>query len=241
MSSALPRKAQDRVNNYGIMLIGLVSAVLLWVSVVALQAYYNRTSGLLQGERDELGMNRQVIDLKSAQLAELNDSKFVNPQKGIVSIPITDAEKLVLQGLREGSPSLVPAVGAHDLPTVPAVWGRPSDAAPGAAPGAAPAGATASGAAPAGVAPAGAAPAGAAPAGAAPAGGATASGAAPAGAAPAGAAPAGSTGEASLPAGTTPGTTPTPRDPAAQRTAPASGTAPAAAPTPTRPNQPGSP
>jgi hypothetical protein len=237
MSSALPRKAQDRVNNYGIMLIGLVSAVLLWVSVVALQAYYNRTSGLLQGERDELGMNRQVIDLKSAQLAELNDSKFVNPQKGIVSIPITDAEKLVLQGLREGSPSLVPAVGAHDLPTVPAVWGRPSDAAPGAAP----AGATASGAAPAGVAPAGAAPAGAAPAGAAPAGGATASGAAPAGAAPAGAAPAGSTGEASLPAGTTPGTTPTPRDPAAQRTAPASGTAPAAAPTPTRPNQPGSP
>jgi hypothetical protein len=153
MSSALPKKAQDRVNTYGIVLIGLVSALLLWVSVVALQAYYNRTSGLLQGARDAEGKNRQVIDLKSAQVAELNDSKVVNPQKQIVTIPIGDAEKLVLQGLREGAPSLVPAIGPHDLPTVPAVWGKPADVKP------------AEGAAPAGAAPAGAAPAGAAPAG----------------------------------------------------------------------------
>ncbi len=43
--SDLPRKAQDRVNTFGVVLIGLVAAVLLWVSVVARQAYYYRTAG----------------------------------------------------------------------------------------------------------------------------------------------------------------------------------------------------
>ena len=229
MSSALPRKASDRVNTYGILLIGLVSSVLLWVSVVALQAYYNRTAGQLQGERDAEFKNRQVTDLKSAQLAELQDSKYVDPKKGRVTIPIDSAKGLVLRDLRDGAPSVVPAVGPHDKATVPAKWGRPPDqvaapAAPGAAPGgAAPAGQPSAGAAPAGQPAAGAAPAGQPAAGAAAAGGAPAAGAAPAGGAP------------TLPPGTTPGTTPSPREPgeptpaaggaAAGKAAPASGKA----------------
>jgi len=207
MSSALPHKAQDRVNTYGIVLIGLVSSVLLWVSVVALQAYYNRTAGDLEGERDAVDKSKQVRDLKSKQSAELSETKYVNPQKGIVTIPIARAEGLVLRGLRDQAPSLVPAIGPHDLPTVPAKWGRPPDAA--AAPGGA---APAAGAAPvAGAAPA--APGGAAPAapGAAPA---------PAGAAPPGAAPAPAAGAAAA-GGAAP--------------APAAGTAPPAAAAPARP------
>jgi hypothetical protein len=221
MSSALPRKASDRVNTYGILLIGLVSSVLLWVSVVALQAYYNRTAGQLQGERDAAFKNRQVTDLKSAQVAELQDSKYVDPKKGRVTIPIDSAKGLVLRDLRDGKPSLVPAVGPHDKATVPAKWGRPPDqvAAPaGAAPGGAPAAggaAPAAGAAPAGQPSAGAAPAGQPAGGQAaagqPEGGQAAGGQAAGGQPAAGAAPAG--GAATLPPGTTPGTTPTPREP----------------------------
>jgi hypothetical protein len=210
MSSALPRKASDRVNTYGILLIGLVSSVLLWVSVVALQAYYNRTAGQLQGERDAAFKNRQVTDLKSAQVAELQDSKYVDPNKGRVTIPIDSAKGLVLRDLRDGAPSVVPAVGPHDKATIPAKWGRPPDQVAAPAAGAAPAGAPAAGAAPAG-APAAGAPAAGQPAGQ-PAAGQPAAGAAAAGGAPAaGAAPAG--GAATLPPGTTPGTTPTPREP----------------------------
>jgi hypothetical protein len=218
MSSALPRKASDRVNTYGILLIGLVSSVLLWVSVVALQAYYNRTAGQLQGERDAAFKNRQVTDLKSAQVAELQDSKYVDPNKGRVTIPIDSAKGLVLRDLRDGAPSVVPAVGPHDKATVPAKWGRPPDqvAAPA---GAAPGGAPAAGAGPAGAAaagqPAGQPAAGQPAAGQSagqPAAGQPAAGAAAAGGAPSGgAAPAG--GAATLPPGTTPGTTPTPREP----------------------------
>jgi hypothetical protein len=215
MSSALPRKASDRVNTYGIVLIGMVSAILLWVSVVALQAYYNRTAGQLQDVREAARKSLDVQRLKAAQVAELQDSKYVNPQKGLVTIPIESAKGLVLRDLRDGKPSLVPAVGPHDKATVPAKWGRPPDNVAAPARGAAPA---AGGVAPA----AGAAPAAggaAAPAGgaaAAPAGGAAAPAA---GAAPAGGAAAPAAGAAPAPA-TAPSAPATPPAGKAQETTP---------------------
>jgi len=142
----MPKRGQDRINTYGILLIGLVSSVLLWVSVVALQAYYNRTAGSLETERSAMLKNREASGLKAGQLAELQDSRYVDARKGLVTIPIDSAKQLVLRDLRDRAPSLVPAIGPHNLPTVPAVWGRPPDL-----PGAPPAG----GAAPAGAAPAG--------------------------------------------------------------------------------------
>jgi len=162
--SDLPRKAQDRVNTFGVVLIGMVAAVLLWVSVVALQAYYYSTNGKLEAQRSATGKGREVRDLKAEQRAYLQEGKYVDPKKGIVTIPIDDAMKLVLRDGKAGASSLVPAIGAHDQPTVPAVSGRPPDnvqppAAPGgAAPapgGAAPPPAGAAPTTPAGPAPAG--------------------------------------------------------------------------------------
>ena len=176
--SDLPKKAQDRVNTFGVVLIGVVSAVLLWVSVVALQAYYNNTAGSVESERASSGKSREVRDLKAAQVAYLQEGKYVDPRKGLVTIPLDDAMRLVLRDAKAGEKSLVPAMGAHDQPTVPAVSGRPPDNLP---PPAAPAGGAAP--APGGAAPA---PGGAAPApgGAAPApGGAAAPPAQPDGAA----------------------------------------------------------
>lgn len=134
--SELPKKAEDRVNTFGVVLIGLVAAVLLWVSVVALQAYYYSTAGKLESERGSSGKSREVRDLKAEQRAYLQEGKYVDPKKGIVTIPADDAMRLVLRDAKSGEPSLVPAVGAHDQPTVPAVSGRPPDnvAAPGTAP-----------------------------------------------------------------------------------------------------------
>lgn len=134
--SDLPRKAQDRVNTFGVVLIGVVATVLLWVSVVALQAYYYNTAGQLETERNATGKNREVRDLKADQQAYLQEGKYVDPTKGIVTIPIEDAMRLVLRDVKAGAPSLVPAIGAHDQATVPAVSGRPPDtAAAPAAPG----------------------------------------------------------------------------------------------------------
>lgn len=151
--SGLPKKATDRVNTYGVVLIGIVSGLLLWVSVVALQAYYNTTSGSVERERGATNKGREVRDLKESQLRALQEAKFVDAKAGTVTIPIESAMSAVLASARSGSPSLVPAIGPHDTPTVPAVWGKPADvppatpapdgAAPAPAPALAPAGSTA--------------------------------------------------------------------------------------------------
>jgi hypothetical protein len=128
--SGLPTKAQDRINNFGIVLIGTVAGVLLWVSVVALQAYYYSSAGEVEKQRDAEGKGREMRDLHAQQLADLQDSKYLDPAKGVVTIPIDAAMSLVLEDARGGAGSLVPAVGAHDTPTVRARWGRPSDTDP---------------------------------------------------------------------------------------------------------------
>src|SRR5688572_9390936 len=128
--SGLPTKATDKVNTLGIVLVGVTAAVLTWASVVGLQAYYNGTSGTIEGDRNAQNKGREMRDLKAKQRAELQDSKYVDAKRGIVTIPIETAMAQVLKSQREGAPSLVPAVGAHDLPTVPAKWGKPSEVPP---------------------------------------------------------------------------------------------------------------
>jgi hypothetical protein len=128
--SELPKKSEDKVNVFGVVMIGFVTSILLWVSVVALQAYYNNTAGALESDRSASGKGREMRDLKAKQLAEMMDSKFVDPKKGVVTIPIDEAMRLVVRDAKQGARSLVPAVGPHDTPTVPAVSGRPPDVMP---------------------------------------------------------------------------------------------------------------
>jgi hypothetical protein len=162
-----PKRANDVVNNFGIVLIGVVSAILVWVSVVALQAYYDIGAGKLELERLEAGQEHGVRELKAKQTAALHELKWLDQKKGTVAIDIDSAMAMVVRDAKAGAPSLVPAIGPHDLATVPALPGRPADAA--AAPAPAPAGAPAAAPAPAPAGAAAPAPAGApaaAPAGA---------------------------------------------------------------------------
>ena len=125
--SDLPKKSEDRVNVFGIVMVGLVTSVLVWVSIVLLMAYYQNTAGSLEDQRNAANKGREVLDLKAKQTRELDESKYVDPKRGIVSIPIDDARELVLRDANSGAASWVPAIGPHDTATVPAAWGRPPD------------------------------------------------------------------------------------------------------------------
>jgi hypothetical protein len=145
--SNVPTKNPDRVNNFGIVLIGLTSAVLLWVSVVALQAYYGSTAGAVELERLATNQNQEVRELKAQQSAGLKEYRWVDPKAKTLAIPVETAMALVLRDAKGGAASLVPAVGTHDVATVPAAPGRPADnvAAPATAAPTAPAPATPAG------------------------------------------------------------------------------------------------
>ena len=68
--SGLPKKASDKVNGLGIVMVGVTASVLTWASVVGLQAYYNQTAGSIEGDRNAANKGREMRDLKSKQRSE---------------------------------------------------------------------------------------------------------------------------------------------------------------------------
>lgn len=229
-----PKRNPDKLNTIGVVVVGICGAVLVYVSIVALQAFYMNDTSEIQTMADYGGQDTAHQSLRATQMNTIEDcAPGAKPEAGkpqTYRIPIKYAIKLVAEGAKTDPANLVPSQGRSDKATILPIFGRPkmapkTDAAPPADP-AAPAGGD-TGTAPAGDGtgtPAGdATPAGGAapatPAGGAPA--ATPAGGAPAAtpAAPAGAAtPAGGAKPAAAPAG------------GAKPAAPAGGAKPAAAP-----------
>ena len=130
--SNLPKKAEDRVNVFGIVLIGVASAILIWASAVALQAYYMNTAGDIETRRDAAGLDKERRSVEAAQLAMLNrlehNDEYQKAIAACVRNPIDVAMTNVVNDAQKGSESLVPAVGPHDTPTIAPVAGYPVDA-----------------------------------------------------------------------------------------------------------------
>jgi hypothetical protein len=120
--------AEDKPNTLAIVTIGVASVLLLWASIVALQAYYANTFGAEMQRKFTEGQDGELRTLLAEQRAGLQALKRNDDET--VRIPIDRAKQLVVAELRSGQPaSLVPAVGPHLEPTVPAIWGRPADGA----------------------------------------------------------------------------------------------------------------
>jgi hypothetical protein len=120
--------AEDKTNTLAIVTIGIASVLLLWASIVALQAYYANTFGAEMKRKFADGQDAELRTLLADQRAGLQALRRNDDET--VRIPIDRAKQLVVAELRAGQPaSLVPAVGPHTEPTVPAIWGRPADGA----------------------------------------------------------------------------------------------------------------
>lgn len=159
-------KQPDNPNMVGIIVIGAAGSLLVLILFIALQAYYSANASALQAEREAEGIDLEYRTLQVEQETLLSNPRWVDQGKRTVAYRIETAmERVVAAAAADRGATLVPAVGAHDVPTVPAIPGRPDDnvqmpAAPDSGTPADPAAAPAEGAAPAGGAPAeGAAPA----------------------------------------------------------------------------------
>ncbi len=116
--SEFPKKNEDKVNTFTIAMIGGVAAILLWASVVALQAYYAKTGGDLEARRNVEGQDKALRAARAEQLGALAEYTWVDRNAGTAKLPIERAMKLVAEDAQAKKASLVPSVGAHDTPTV---------------------------------------------------------------------------------------------------------------------------
>jgi hypothetical protein len=130
-----PHRNPDKLNSIGIVVVGICGSVLVYVSIVALQAFYMNDSSEIQHMADYGGQDTTHRSLRAQQLENLQRYEpKPPPQAGAggqptppqtYTISIDDAIPLVVQAAKRDPSNLVPAIGPANKPTVEPVFGRP--------------------------------------------------------------------------------------------------------------------
>jgi hypothetical protein len=164
-----PKRNPDKLNSIGIVVVGICGAVLVYVSIVALQAFYMNDSSEIQTMADYGGQDTTHKSIRTQQLENIRTyapkaAPTVAGAPQTYTISVDDAIRLVIESAKKDPSNLVPANGPAVTPTVQPIFGRPKlivQPAPAGAGGAAPAGAGDAGGGSAAAAPADGAGAGA--------------------------------------------------------------------------------
>ncbi len=127
--SDFPEKAPDKTNATALVVIGLATTAVLWAFVVYLQSYFENTEGEIAARRASEGRSAMVRDLKAEERADLATTMYADANKGTLKrLNIAHAKRLVIGDAKAGT-SLIPSLGALDVPSIPAAAGRPVDGA----------------------------------------------------------------------------------------------------------------
>jgi hypothetical protein len=130
-----PKRNPDKLNTIGIVVVGICGAVLVYVTIVALQAFYMNDTSEVQNAADYGG---QDITAKGHKADELRNISEVgkNSSGDTVHIKIEEAMNLVIRDAQKDPSHLVPALPPSTKPTIEPVFGRPKTLAAPAAPAA---------------------------------------------------------------------------------------------------------
>ena len=129
-----PKRNPDKLNTIGVVVVGICGAVLVYVTIVALQAFYMNDTSEIQTMADYGGQETTAKDHKAKEMGHIRN--------------IQQAMRGVVESAKANPAELIPGLPAADKPTIEPQFGRPKPLATGA---------PAAPAAPAGAAPAAAA------------------------------------------------------------------------------------
>jgi hypothetical protein len=123
-----PKRTPDKLNTIGIVVVGICSAVLVYVTIVALQAFYMGDTSEIQTMADYGGNDTTAKHIRATQTE--NIVKSSNPNAGAVGeqtyrVPISVGMKKVVDEAKVDPSNLVPVVGKSICRTVLPVFGRP--------------------------------------------------------------------------------------------------------------------
>lgn len=166
-----PKRNPDKLNTIGVVVVGICGAVLVYVSIVALQAFYMNDTSEIQTMADYGGNDKTAASIKTAQLHNITEPAKNAAQAGkaeTYKISIDDAMRIVVEQAKVDPSTLVPSQGRADKATVQPIYGRPQPLAPATPPATTPAPADGAGAGSGSAAPAPADGAGSGSAAAAP-------------------------------------------------------------------------
>lgn len=153
-----PKRNPDKLNTIGVVVVGVCGAVLVYVTIVALQAFYMNDTSEIQTMADYGGNDATARSIRSTQttnIGEFGSNPAAAGKPATFRVPIDVAMQAVIADAKQDPANLVPTVGRSETATVQPVFGRPKPIA-GAAPAATDGAGSAAGSGSGSAAPAGA-------------------------------------------------------------------------------------
>jgi hypothetical protein len=126
-----PKRTADKLNTIGIVVVGICSAVLVYVTIVALQAFYMDDTSEIQTMADYGGQDTTAKAIKAEQMGNITRASIPNPapkdttQIQTYRIPISIAMQKVVEDGKKDPALMVPAYGPAKCRTVRPNFGRP--------------------------------------------------------------------------------------------------------------------
>ncbi|HTJ40677.1 MAG TPA: hypothetical protein VL463_01235 [Kofleriaceae bacterium] len=117
------KKAEDKMNMVGVVVVGICGAVLVYVSIVLLEAFYMNETSEVNVMADYGGQDTDVKSVKASQIA--NITGYGKNAGSTFRISIDKAMDLVVDEGKNDASNLIPAVGKSEKPTIQPVFGRP--------------------------------------------------------------------------------------------------------------------
>src|SRR5690348_7911143 len=117
-----PKRQSDKLNTIGIVVVGICGAVLVYVTIVALQAYYANDTSEIQTMADYGGQDTTAKTHKASEMTNITQMGVKNGAN--YHVPIDEAMKLIVRDAKTDPAHLVPALPKADKPTIEPVFGR---------------------------------------------------------------------------------------------------------------------
>ena len=121
------KRNSDTLNTVGIVVVGICGAVLVYVSITALQAFYVNDTSDIQTMADYGGQDTSAKNLKAQQMGSINEygTNPASPKGQTFRIPVKKAIAIIADEAKKDASNLVPALGPSDKATVLPIYGRP--------------------------------------------------------------------------------------------------------------------
>jgi hypothetical protein len=123
-----PKRNPDKLNTIGVIVVGVCGAVLVYVTIVALQAFYMNDTSEVQTMADYGGQDTTYKSIRTTQISNISEygpNAAAPGQPQTYRVSIDRAIKLVVDAAKVDPANLVPTQGRADKPTVVPVFGRP--------------------------------------------------------------------------------------------------------------------
>ena len=122
-----PKRNPDKLNTIGIVVVGICGAVMVYVTIAGLQAFYMNNTSTVQHAADYKDMDVTAKGHKADEMRNITEAA-TNTGAPTYRIPIEHAMKLVVEDAKNDPSHLVPSLPKADKATIEPQFGRPAPA-----------------------------------------------------------------------------------------------------------------